>query len=171
MAGMGEAALLLRAYWERLHEELVANRSVLEGRVDKLLKQEAARESKGGFDDEKYEAYRDACVAFLEERIEAYNPIGIQYTFERAVRKRAGELELELDWYEAKGEYEELLTAARVRAEVGMSDERLRELAEELIRELGAYPDRSIISGYEGRPALRKLPDYVAARAIEEIVR
>jgi hypothetical protein len=35
---------------------------------------------------------------------------------------------------------------------------------------VGAFPDKSIISAYEADPALGKLPDYVVARAIEEII-
>jgi hypothetical protein len=51
-----------------------------------------------------------------------------------------------------------------------MSDGQLREAAGALIRKMGAYPDRSIIAAYEASPATRKLPDYVVARAIEEII-
>ena len=59
----------------------------------------------------------------------------------------------------------------RAKAEAGMTEERMRSLAEELIKEAGAFPDGSIISTYEAKPALWKLPDYVAARAIEETIR
>jgi len=43
-------------------------------------------------------------------------------------------------------------------------------LAAELITQVGAFPDKSIIAGYEAKPGLRKLPDYIVARAIEEII-
>jgi hypothetical protein len=49
-----------------------------------------------------------------------------------------------------------------------MTEENMRRLADELIRKVGAFPDRSIIPAYEAEPALGKLPDYVVARAIEE---
>jgi hypothetical protein len=47
----------------------------------------------------------------------------------------------------------------------------MRELAGELIKEVGAFPDGSIISTYEVKPAPGKLPDYIVARAIEETIR
>ena len=52
-----------------------------------------------------------------------------------------------------------------------MSEQRIWQLADELIRLVGAFPDKSIISGYEAGPALKKLPDYVVARVIEEIIK
>ncbi len=56
-------------------------------------------------------------------------------------------------------------------AQAPMTDEKMYRLADELIKKLGAYPDKSIISAYEAKPALGKLPDYIVARAIEEIIR
>jgi hypothetical protein len=61
--------------------------------------------------------------------------------------------------------------AARARSEAEITQETTAEQAEELIRQMGAFPDKSIISAYEAQPALGKLPDYVVARAIEEMVR
>ncbi len=52
----------------------------------------------------------------------------------------------------------------------GVSDEALSGLAEELIRRAGAFPNRSIIAGYGVEPTLQKLPDYIVACGIEEIV-
>jgi len=46
----------------------------------------------------------------------------------------------------------------------------LTVLADELIKDVGAFPDKSIISAYKASPALSKLPDYVVATAIEEII-
>ena len=51
------------------------------------------------------------------------------------------------------------------------AEEKLEILAEELIKEVGAFPDKSIISAYEVEPSLRKLPDYIVARTIEEIIK
>ena len=83
----------------------------------------------------------------------------------------AAELEFQLDWYDSKGEFADLVTAARSLAGPDMADEAMRRLAEELIGLVGAFPDRSIISGYRVAPALQKLPDYILACAIEEVVR
>lgn len=168
---MGEATLLLNAYYEALYEQLETNREPLATRIEKLLKEEIAKRGFGDFDEEKYIAYRDACIAFVEERLETYNPIGIQYTFDRVRAKEAAELELQLNWYDSQAEFEALLEAVRAKAEDEMTEARMRELADELIKEAGAFPDGSIISAYEASPALGKLPDYVVARAIEETIR
>ncbi|MHC4213611.1 MAG: hypothetical protein ACYSWP_09595 [Planctomycetota bacterium] len=52
-----------------------------------------------------------------------------------------------------------------------MSHERLRQLAGELIDQFGAFPNKSIITGYQAQPALNKLPDYIASLAIDQIIR
>jgi hypothetical protein len=168
---MSEANLLLKAYYEVLYEKLEANRETLAAKVEKLLKEEVANRKFENFDEEKYTAYRDACLAFVDERLETYNPIGVQYTFDRVAAQEAAELELQLNWYDSQPEFEVLLEAVRAKAEFEMTEERMRELADELIREVGAFPDRSIISAYEAAPALGKLPDYIVARAIEETIR
>jgi predicted RNA binding protein with dsRBD fold (UPF0201 family) len=168
---MNETNLLLKAYYEALYEYLEANKELLAIRIEKLLKEEIANRGFGNFDEEKYAAYRDACLAFVDERMETYNPIGIQYTLDRIRVQEAVELELQLNWYDSRAEFEALAEAVRAKAEVEMTEERMRGLAEELIKEVGAFPDRSIISAYEAEPALGKLPDYVVARAIEETIR
>jgi len=168
---MNEANLLLKAYYEVLYEQLEANKELLATRIEKLLKEEIVKREFGNFDEEKYTAYRDACLAFVDERLETYNPVGIQYTFDRIRAQEAVELELQLNWYDSQAEFEALVEAVRAKAEVEMTEERMRQLADELIRDVGAFPDRSIISAYEAEPALGKLPDYVVARAIEETIR
>jgi hypothetical protein len=168
---MNETNLLLKAYYEALYEHLEANRELLATRIEKLLKEEIVKRGFGSFDEEKYTAYRDACLAFVDERLETYNPIGIQYTFDRIRAQEAVELELQLNWYDSQAEFEALLEAVRAKAEIGMTEEKMRGLADELIREVGAFPDESIISAYEAAPALGKLPDYIVARTIEETVR
>jgi DNA-binding Lrp family transcriptional regulator len=168
---MNKTNLLLKAYYEALYEQLEANREPLATRIEKLLKEEIVKGGFGDFDEEKYTAYRDACLAFVDERMETYNPIGIQYTFDRIRTQEAIELELQLDWYDSQAEFEALIEAVRAKAEVEMTEERMRRLADELIKEVGAFPDRSIISAYEAEPALGKLPDYVVARAIEETIK
>jgi len=167
---MNETNLLLKAYYEALYERLQANKKLLAKRIKKLLADEIAVRGFENFDEDKYAAYKDACLAFVDERIETYNPFGIQYTFDRTRVKDAFELELQLDWYDSRAEFEALVESARGKAEAGVTEEGLRPLAEELIKDLGAFPDKSIISSYEAEPGLRKLPDYVVARTIEEIV-
>jgi len=175
---MDETKLLLNAYYEALYQRLEANKALLAVKIEDLLKQEIAQRGFADFDDDKYAAYRDACLAFVDERIETYNPIGIQYTFDRVRAKEVFELELQLNWYDSRAEFEALRQAARDavlseaknQAEAEMTQERLKELAGELIAEVGAFPDKSIVSAYEAEPALNKLPDYIVGRAIEEIV-
>lgn len=168
---ISDADVLLKAYYEVLHDELEAKRRPLIEAAEKLLKEEIAERGFEGFDKYKYKAYRDACVAFIDERIETYDPIGVQYTFERIGAKEAFNLELQLDWYDSRAEFEALTKAVREKAASSMSEQRMWQLADELVRQFGAFPDKSIISGYEAGPALKKLPDYVVARVIEEIIR
>jgi oligoendopeptidase F len=168
---MDEANILLKAYYEALYERMEADRETLTTRIERLLKEEVTKQGFENFDENKYTAYRDACLAFVDERVETYNPLGIQYTFDRVRAQEAVELELQLNWYDSQAEFEVLAETVRAKAEAEMTEERMRELANELIKEVGAFPDRSIISAYEASPALGKLPDYVVARAIEETIR
>jgi hypothetical protein len=168
---MNEANVLLNTYYETLYEKLEANRELLATRIEKLLNEEIVKRGFENFDEEKYATYRDACLAFVDERLETYNPIGIQYTFDRIRAEEAVELELQLNWYDSQAEFEALLEAVRAKAEAGMTEERMQELAGELIKAVGAFPDKSIISTYEAKPALGKLPDYIVARAVEETIR
>ncbi|MHC4458369.1 MAG: hypothetical protein ACYS0I_15035 [Planctomycetota bacterium] len=168
---MNETSLLIKAYYEALYERLEAKKHLLPTRIEQLLQQEIVKLGTGDFNKEKYAAYEEACLAFLDERLETYNPIGIQYTFDRIKAPEAMELELQLNWYDSRAEFEALKKAARAKAEVAMAKKRLHELTDELIKEVGAFPDKSIISAYQAEPALGKLPDYVVALAIEEIIR
>jgi len=103
--------------------------------------------------------------------MEAYNPIGIQYTFDHTRRHEAAKLEFQLDWFDSSDEFKLLVKSATAEAEPKMTDKRLTWLVDKLIRQIGAFPDSSIITAYQASPALSKLPDYVVARAIEEIIR
>jgi len=163
--------LLLHAYYETLHRRLSENKDPLLGKIETLLKAEIARRDFSDFNEEKLAAYRDACGAFVDERIETYNPIGIQYTFDRTRRRDAAKLEFQLDWFDSRAEFKLLLESATAKAETEMTDDRLTNLADELIRQVGAFPDSSIIGEYQAKPTLNKLPDYIVARAIEETVR
>jgi len=168
---MNETNLLLKAYYEALYDRIDANKELLATKVNVLLQEEIAKRWSNDFNEEKYVAYRDACLAFINERIEYYNPIGFQYTFDRARAREAFELELQLNWYDSREEFAALVEAANRIAQRGLTEETLRPLAEELIAEAGAFPEKSIISGYESDPALGKLPDYTVARAIKEILK
>ncbi|MHC4517513.1 MAG: hypothetical protein ACYTAS_02900 [Planctomycetota bacterium] len=167
---MSALRVLLRAYYERLYERMEADRARLVGRIDQLLPAEIERQGFGPMEQEKVQAYREACLAFVEERLETYNPVGIQYTFDRRTSRQAAELEFQLDWYDSRGEYEKLVATARIVAQEEMPDELLRSAADGLIRQVGAFPDLSIISGYNEKPTLQKLPDYIVASAIEQVI-
>jgi len=168
---MTDTSLLLKAYYEALYERLEANKELLIKRAEQLLTKEIEERGFEDFDEDKYAAYREACLDFIDERIETYNPFGIQYTFDQTRSRDAFKLELQLDWYDSRVEFENLVRAARKKTRAGEVEERLDLLAEELIKELGAFPDKSIISAYEAEPGLRKLPDYIVSRTIEEMIK
>ncbi|OHB59929.1 MAG: hypothetical protein A2167_00470 [Planctomycetes bacterium RBG_13_46_10] len=168
---MDEAKLLLNAYYEILYERLDSNKNILAARIEQLLSEEIVKQGFENFDNDKINAYRDVCLAFVDERIETYNPIGFQYTFDRIRAHEAAELELQLNWYDSRAEFKALMEAAHSKAVARLKENNLRPLADELIKEVGAFPDNSIISTYHAEPALNKLPDYIVARAIEETIR
>ena len=167
---MSEISLLLKAYYEALYERLESQKDLLTARIGEILAEEVKKRGFEGFNKEKYAAYRDACLAFVDERIEAYNPIGIQYVYERRNTTEVVELELQLNWYDSRAEFADLVEAASGRAKMDLTDENLQPLTNELIEEVGAFPDKSIISAYEAAPGLNKLPDYIVARSIEEVI-
>jgi hypothetical protein len=168
---MSETKILLNAYYEALHERLEVHKELLTAKIEKLLHAEFQNRNFGSINQEKYNAYRDACLAFIDERKEMYNPIGIQYTFDSTRKSQAFELELQLNFYDSRAEFEALVEVAQNKLQARTDEQELLELADELINEVGAFPDKSIISAYEAEPALNKLPDYITARAIEEIVK
>jgi hypothetical protein len=147
-----------------------ARRAELLSRMDKLLAAEVTRQGFGGMDEDRLAAYREACVAFIDERLESYNPIGIQYTFGSVPSRTAAELEFQLNWYNSRPEFAELVATARSLAAGTVSDETLPHLADELIDRAGAFPDGSIIKAYLPQPTLQKLPDYIVACVVEEVV-
>ena len=167
---MSPTRIVLKAYYERLYERLATDRARVTARIALLLPAEIERQGFGPMGSERIEAYREACQAFVDERLDMYNPIGIQYTFDRQNSRQAAELEFQLDWYNSRPEFEALVAAAQSRAAEEMSDEMLGDLADALIREVGAFPDQSIIAGYIAQPACQKLPDFIVACAIEQVV-
>jgi hypothetical protein len=167
---MNPVKLLLNAYYETLHNLLEQNKDLLADAIGKLLKTEIRTRRFDIADGDRFAAYRDAAIAFVEERIESYNPVGLQYTFDRHASQQAAELELQLDFYDSTEEFIALNQAARELAEPQMSDQRLRELAAELIKKAGAFPDKSIITAYNADPTLHKLPDFLVASAVEHLI-
>ena len=167
---MSETSVLLKAYYEALYERMEAQKEILTAKIDEILAEEIEKRGLTGFNGEKYKAYRDACLAFIDERIEAFNPIGIQYIYNRSSAKEVIELELQLNWYDSRNEFQSLVETARSKTEEDLTGEQLKSLAEEMISEVGVFPDRSIISAYEAKPGLNKLPDYIVARTIEEVI-
>jgi len=168
---INDVKILLNAYYEQLYEKLVGARDILVSHVEKILTDEIRRQGFKNLPEEKYAAYRETSIAFIDERIEAYNPTGIQYTFDNIHRKLVQNIELQFDWYDSRSELAELLELVHEKAEIKMDEERTKQLVEEIIKEFGAFPDRSIITAYESEPELFKLPDYVVARAIEGVIR
>ena len=168
---MNPSKVLLNAYWEALYRRLAARRRELEKLAEELLGRELRRQPPPRLDRNAYDAYVDACLSFIDERLETYNPIGIQYAFDADRRSSAAQLELQLDWYDSRAEFESLLAAVERKAALLTTDDRTDELVDELIAECGAFPDRSIISTYEAAPSLSRLPDYIVARAIEQVIR
>ena len=167
---MSETSVLLRAYYEALYERMEAQKEILAAKIDEFLAEEIEKRGFIGFNEDKYKAYRDACLAFIDERIEAYNPIGIQYVYDRSGARQVIELELQLNWYDSRNEFQLLVQTVRSKAVEDLTEERLRLLADEIIAEAGVFPDRSIISAYEEQPGLNKLPDYIVARTLEEVI-
>jgi chorismate mutase len=167
---MNTTALLLNAYYEALHDLLVENKARLIETAGNLLREELKNRSFGSFNRNKYDAYLDACLAFIAERIEMYNPIGIQYTVDRIPSGLAQELELQLNFYDSRSEFQQLKDSTAELTQQGFSDEQLPQLAARLIAEHGAFPDKSIISAYQVEPTLNKLPDYITALSIENTI-
>ena len=167
---MNQTSLLLNAYYEALHDLLVENRPRLIETAENLLREELRNRSFGSFNRNKYDAYLDACLAFIAERIEMYNPVGIQYTLDRIPSGLAQELELQLNFYDSRSEFQQLKDAAAELTQQGFTDDQLPQLAARLIAEHGAFPDKSIISYYQANPTLNKLPDYITAQSIEKTI-
>lgn len=167
---MNESNILLKAYYETLYDRLSPLKDQLLERMDQLLCAEINKRFSGILSQDKYVAYFDTCVVFWDERMEAYNPIGIQCLFDNVRSEEAYKLELQLGWYDSRKEFNELLELVHRKTEPDMTDERIPDLAGEIIKEAGAFPDRSIISTYLDNPSLERVPDYILAQLIEEVI-
>lgn len=161
----------MRAYYETLYEKLESRKQFCIARIEELMRRELAQLLPTDRSEVKFAAYCEACLAFLEERIETYNPVGAQYLFDQADDKTAFKLELELNWYDSRQEFARLVEAARQLAQADMAEKKMQESVATLIKQCGAYPDKSIIAAYQAEPLLSKLPDYVLSLVIEELLR
>jgi hypothetical protein len=166
---MNKSKLLLNAYFEALHDLLFNQREVIKDEIDELLRTELAKLV--SVTDEKIAAYMDASIAFLDERLEMYNPVGLQYLYDNQTSEFARQIELQLDWYDSSIEFQSIFDAVDVLTKSGFEPEQLPQLARQLVKKFGAFPDRSIIEYYLNKPSTRKLPDYILARAIEKIIK
>ena len=66
---MNEANILLKAYYEALHELLICNRESLEQKIETTLRDQVQHQN-FDIDDEKFTAYFDASTAFLAVSLE-----------------------------------------------------------------------------------------------------
>ncbi|MBP8605357.1 MAG: hypothetical protein KBI46_05900 [Phycisphaerae bacterium] len=162
--------MLLKAYYELLYERLKPQQDACCRRMRIRLTEQVQTHFADQIGQEQYAAYLEAGMAFFDERLEAYNPIGMQYLFDRQQRRTALELQQQLDWYDSRREFHNLLTLVRQKAQSPMTDQHMQAAAAQIIQQAGAFPDQSILEGYRDCPALEKLPDYILAMAIEDLL-
>jgi len=172
---MNPTRVVLNAYFERLCDLLEGAKPRTDERLKKLLNDEIDERNYHIAEAEKFTAYLEAAAAFFDERLESYNPIGIQWTMPTPTAEEAFQIESILDWYDSRPEFDTLCRTARRKArrfEPGSeeSDRLLQKLADELINECGAYPNKTIIQTYQTQPQLNHLPDYIVSCLIEKII-
>ena len=172
---MNPTRIVLNAYFERLCDRLEGAKPHISERLKARLNDEINERNYHIAEAEKFTAYLEAAVAFFDERLESYNPIGIQWTMPTPTVDETFQIESALDWYDSRPEFDVLCRAARRKArrldvETKDPDRLLPELADELIDECGAYPDKTIIQTYRNRPRLNRLPDYLVSCLIEQII-
>ncbi len=160
--------LLLNAYFETLYNTLLGQKQAVHQEIDQLLVPEI--EKLEPVSSERIDAYREAALAFVDERLEMYNPIGLQYTYNNQARKFAKELELQLNWFDSTEEFNRLLEAIKEIVSKGFDEKNVEQYSKRLIKEFGAFPDKSIIEAFKEKPALQKIPDYTVACSIEKII-
>ena len=160
--------ILLNAYFETLYNTLLEHKEAVYKEIDRLLTPEIDKLE--AVSSERINAYREACIAFVDERLEMYNPIGLQYTYDNQSRKFAKELELQLNWFDSTEEYNALLEKIKEIVKSGFDEQKVEQYAKQLIKESGAFPDKSIVEAFKEKPALQKIPDYVVACSIEKII-
>ena len=165
---MDSTKIILNAYYERLYNLLLENKGQVIRSINDLLPRALA--GFGSFDEDKKEAYLEAALSFLDERLEMYNPLGIQYTFDNVNREFARQLELQLNFFDSTEEFLSITEKIEEFTKEGFDEEKMGCYANELVGLFSAFPDRSIIEAYKSKPALNKIPDYVLAESIEDVI-
>ncbi len=168
MLKMKPEKIILNSYFEILYETLLEQKQAVYSQIDLLLLPQI--EKLEAVSSERIKAYREACLAFVDERLEMYNPIGMQYTYDNQARKFAKELELQLNWFDSTEEFNKILGAIKEIVNKGFDEKNVEQYARQLIKDFGAFPDKSIIEAFRERPALQKIPDYIVACSIEKII-
>ena len=172
---MNPTRVILNAYFERLCDLLEEAKPRTHERLEELLNNEINEKNYPIPEPEKFIAYLEAAAAFYDERLESYNPIGIQWTMPTPTTEEAFQIESILDWYDSRPEFDTLCRAARRKAkrlepDSKNADRLLQKLANELINQCGAYPNKTIIQTYQTHPQLNHLPDYIVSCLIEQII-
>lgn len=167
---MNHVRLLIKVYKEMLHELLNTYIDLFQASLPTLLRDEISKLGKK-LDSNQYLTIKDECTKFFHVRLESYDPSGYQHTLNDLKSPDYYQLRRQSDWYNDQVEFDHFVDAINDKVKEEMSEEETRQAADELLREVGAFPDNSIISGYESEPKLNRLPDYVVARIIEEMIR
>jgi len=165
---MESKRLIFNAYYEFLYNTLLERRERISDTIKNLLPAELSHF--GPYSSDNFDAYFDACLAFLDERLEMYNPFGVQYTFDNLHSAFAKKLELQLSWFDSSREFEDLEGAVDEILALGFDENKLDDYVGRLVLRFGAYPDRSIIDSFRLNPAARKLPDFLLAQSIEQVI-
>ncbi len=159
---MSRSKLLLNAYFEALYNILLDWESSIISAIDRFLPLEFAKLDSTAADGntEKLTAYRDAAIAFVDERIEMYNPIGLQYTFDNppAADQFAKQLELQINWFDSTNEFNILLEEITEIETAGFDEEKLPQLANQLIGKFGTFPTKPLSNPTTGSHHFRNFP-------------
>ena len=143
--------------------------------VEEFIPGRIRRELLSGWDEENeavIKAYADAAASFIDERLYSYRLDHIDRFLQAASRgistEDAASLEISLDWYDCREEKKEIDRFI----ETGLNLMRPGgDIAESLLDDFGAFPDKTIIEAYEKAPAKNHLPDYALALSLERVIR
>ena len=159
-----------RLYFAQLLALLHQKRAKIEALILEQVQEEIS--SRHPHLNEKTEAYQDVAIGFLDERLYEYRddywekflqPLAKNIT--AAEIKEVGE---QLGWYDMQKEKEEIDEQIETLLNLHQSP---KDIAEVLIEEFGAFPDKSIIKTYSAKPKPNYLPEYALAVAIQQVVR
>jgi len=157
-------------YFARLLDRLQRERA----RTETLILEQVQEEISSRYPhlNEKAEAYQHAAAGFLEERLfeyrEDYWEKFLQPLAENISAAEIMEVSEQLSWYEMQNEKREIDERIETLLNLRQSPE---DIAETLIEEFGAFPDKSIIKTYSAKPKPNYLPEYALAVAIQQVVR